>query len=157
MLNLPEVIPIETVLAMAKIPFDTVKTTESSQLQKNAAGSAFSKVKRRSRRANSNTSSSRRNKQTTQDEPSGIKIRLKHWKTDPASVKVIISDGNAEQPFSESSLFNGACKETPETDQKRKQSNFTLGPQGGLPQRKVRSMVVSNMLPRPIIFIATGV
>ena len=40
MLNLPEIMPIETVLAMAKIPFDTtvVKTTESSQLQKTLGG-----------------------------------------------------------------------------------------------------------------------
>ena len=141
MLNLPEIVPIETVLAMAKIvPFDTVKTAETSHLHTNSAGSAFSKIQRRlRRRAKPNTSPS------TQDESSRIKIRLKDWKTDPANVKVIISDGNAEQPCSEPSLFiKDACKETPQSDQMRKQSNFTMGPQGGLPQRKVRSIVVSN-------------
>ena len=207
MLNLPEIVPIETVLAMAKIPFDNAKTAEPSHLQTKAAGSAFSKIQRRLRRAKPTIASSLHHKQKAQDEPlwgvkirfddcwkpspanakviigggnavktaesrlqtkaagsafskiqrrlrrakpntspstqdeaSGIKIRLKDWKTDPANVKVIISDGNAEQPCSEPSLFKGASEETPQTDQKRKQSNFTLR----LPQRKVGSIVVPN-------------
>ena len=116
MLNLPEIMPIDTVLAMAKIPFETVKQAETSHLiQNKPAGSAFSKIQRRLRRANPNASSPRNN-QTTQDEPSGIKIRLKNWRVDPANVKVIISDdGHAEQPCREPNLFKDACKETFDT------------------------------------------
>ena len=121
MLDLPEIMPIETVLAMAKIPFDTAKTTETPELQPRKSGAAFAKIQRQrysSGQAKPYTSSPRSKKTThvqktnrNNDETSGIKIRLINWKTDQANVKVMVSrGGNAERPpCSEPNLFKDAC------------------------------------------------
>ena len=132
--------------SMVEPNVDTVKTAETAQQKLKSAGPALLKMprQRQSRRAKPCASSPLNKKTNMQktnvnnDETSRIKIRLKGGKIDPAAnVKVIINGGNAEQP---------ACSEP--------KPKMKMDPQGGLQQRKVRSNVLSNMLPKPIIFTA---